>query len=169
MSILRQFLESTTIHGLAYIASTAKLSRLIWILVVIIGFSTAGFLIYQSFQSWEESPITTTIETLPISEIKFPKVSVCPPKNTLTNLNYDILKTKDMTLDRQVRDQLFREALEIIDSSHSNITKKIFRKVEDKNVFKNWYYGFSQMQMPYFGQSNEIHYNISTSATSGIL
>ena len=82
MERVRTFLETSTIHGLNYISTTRKYSRLFWILIVIVGFSGAGFLINESFQSWSESPVKTTIETLPIAEIKFPKVTVCPPKNT---------------------------------------------------------------------------------------
>ena len=57
----------------------ARLQRLFWIIVVLSGFTASGVLIYQSFQSWDESPVvTTTMETYPISEINFPKVAVCP-------------------------------------------------------------------------------------------
>ena len=86
MEVVRTFLESSTIHGVGYISSTRKNSRLFWIFVVILGFTGAGLLIRSSFTSWSESPIKTTIETLPISEITLPKVTVCPPKNTFTNL-----------------------------------------------------------------------------------
>ena len=88
MENVTAFLESSTIHGLTYIsAANKKILKLFWILVVTAGFIGAGALIYDSFQSWAESPVKTTIETHPISEITFPKVTVCPPKNTYTNLN----------------------------------------------------------------------------------
>ena len=54
-------------------------------------------MISQSFESWTASPITTTIETLPIEQVEFPKISVCPPKNTFTNLNYDLMRVENMT------------------------------------------------------------------------
>ena len=76
METLITFLESSTIHGLAYIPTGRRHVRLFWILVVIAGFSGAGYLIYESFQSWAESPITTTIETLPIKDITFPKINI---------------------------------------------------------------------------------------------
>ena len=85
MEVVKSFFESSTIHGLAYIATRKKYVRLFWILVVMAGFSEAGFLIYTSFRAWDESPVKTTIETLPITEITFPKVTVCPPKNTYTH------------------------------------------------------------------------------------
>ena len=63
------FLESSTIHGLTYISTTRKYARLFWILVVIAGFVGASLLIKEAFYSWSESPIKTTVETLPISEM----------------------------------------------------------------------------------------------------
>ena len=91
MEYVANFLESSTIHGLAYIATSRKYVRLFWIVVVIAGFTVAGILIQTSFQSWNDSPVKTTIETHSISKITFPKVTVCPPKNTYTDFNYDLM------------------------------------------------------------------------------
>ena len=105
---IRLFLESSTIHGLAHISTFRKYVRLFWIVVVIAGFTGAGVLINTSFQSWDESPIMTTIETLPIKDFKFPKLTVCPPKDTYTNLNIDIVMLENMTLDENTRKELHR-------------------------------------------------------------
>ena len=123
MKEFQVFLESSTIHGLAYIATGRKFVRLFWIVVVIVGFTGSGALIYKSFQSWADSPVKTTIETKPITNITFPKVTVCPPKNTLTYLNYDLIRAENMTLDNDTRDELSKYAMEIIhdDLYHSII------------------------------------------------
>ena len=81
MDHVKEFLDNSTIHGLSFISSTRRWSRLFWILVVIGGFSGAGYMIYTSFHNWGQSPISTTIETLPISELTLPNVTVCPPKS----------------------------------------------------------------------------------------
>ena len=91
MGGIKLFLESSTIHGLTYISTEKKISKLLWIFIVIAGFSTAGLLILQSFKSWAESPVSTTLETLPVSEVPLPRVTVCPPQNTFTNLNFDLI------------------------------------------------------------------------------
>ena len=97
MEGVRLFLESSSIHGLSYISSTRKYLRLFWILIVTIGFGCAANLIFASFKSWAISPVSTTIETLPLSEMKLPKVTVCPPKNTFTDLNYDLMLAENKT------------------------------------------------------------------------
>ena len=82
MEILREFLESSTIHGISYI-STAQtgLGKAFWSLVVIISFLGAIYLIHDSYSDWQESPIATTISTHPIAELDFPTVTVCPPRH----------------------------------------------------------------------------------------
>merc|ERR1719232_248298 len=115
MEGLRTFLESSTIHGLTYISTTRNYARLFWILVVITGFVGASWMIKKSYDSWSESPVKTTVETLPIAEIKLPKVTVCPPKNTFTDLNYDLMMIENMTLTEEMRDEMFKYAVEVIE------------------------------------------------------
>ena len=50
-----------------YLSQNRRNVRLIWIIVIISGFVGSVILIYQSFQSWSESLVTTTIETRPIT------------------------------------------------------------------------------------------------------
>ena len=70
MDTVTNFLESSTIHGLVYMSTEKKrFVKIFWILVVIGGFTGAGVMIYNSFQSWAESPVKTTIETHPVTEI----------------------------------------------------------------------------------------------------
>ena len=46
---VKEFLQSSTIHGLAYIATTDnKLARLFWVFVVICGFTGAAVIIWES-------------------------------------------------------------------------------------------------------------------------
>ena len=106
MGSVNSFLESSTIHGVSYIASPNRAVKLFWILVVTSCFSLAFYLISESFKSWASNPITTTIEQVPIKEIKFPKVTVCPPKNTYSNLNYDLMMADQNKLDDTTRDHL---------------------------------------------------------------
>ena len=105
MEGLSLFLESSSIHGFANISTARKYARLFWLFVVASGFLGGGLLIKSSFDSWSESPVKTTVETLPIADIKFPKVTVCPPKNTFTDLNYDLMMTENMTLTQEMRDE----------------------------------------------------------------
>ena len=167
MEGVRVFFESSTIHGLTYISTTSRLVKIFWILVVIGGFTGAGVLIYQSFQAWNESPVTTTIETLPITEITFPKVTVCPPKNINTNLNYDLMRIQNLTLDNDTRDDLTHLAVELLwDTLHSNIIKNL-SKLEDTNRYYNWLRGYTEIGIPTYNPDKGITYTVNTSAISG--
>ncbi len=160
------FLESSTIHGMTYISTTRKYARLFWILVVISGFIGASLLIKESFDSWSESPIKTTVETLPISEITFPKVTVCPPKNTFTDLNYDLMMTENITLTKEMRDEMFKYALEII--NEDSFSENNWKKVYEEDRFYNWYHGYTEIKSPFYDYGR-LNIGIYTSATSGVV
>ena len=103
MDGVREFLESSTIHGFTYLAKSSRLVRIFWVGVVFTGFSVAGVLIQQAFSSWFSSPISTTIETLPISDLDFPNVTVCPPRNSFTTLIPDLLRARNINLEVEKR------------------------------------------------------------------
>ena len=166
MDDIRTYLETTTVHGLTYISTTRKYTRLFWILTVISGFFGAGYLIKESFDGWGESPVKTTIETLPISEIIFPKVTVCPPKNTFTDLNYDLMMTENMTLTDEMRDEMFKYALEVI--NEDGFSGNDWTQLHEEDRFYNWYHGYTLIEAPHY-DSDGLNIHIFTSATSGVI
>ena len=166
MARFKAFLESSTIHGLTYISSTKRYARLFWIFVVIAGFTGAIFLIYESFKSWANDPVKTYVETLPISKIKFPKVTVCPPKNTYTDLNYDLSLAENKTLTDEERDELYDYALKTI-FEHTYMDG--LDKVQEENRFFNWYHGYSKIHRASKESDGGLKYHVLTSATSGVV
>ena len=113
MEGFKEFLDSSSIHGISYISSEKRFGRLFWIFIVLIGFTGAFLLIRQSFNDWEENPISTTSETLPMSHITFPNITVCPPRNSYLNMNFDIIQSE---------------------TSRKWLTVAIFRKQQDSSV-----------------------------------
>ena len=70
-TLFQEFLETSTIHGIQHIGGEKqKLAKLVWIAIVVCGFSIAALLIMDSVKGWEESPVSTSVETLPISEVR---------------------------------------------------------------------------------------------------
>ena len=64
MEYVITFLQSSTIHGLPFIATTSRHVRFFWILVVTFGFIMSGYIIHQSFEAWNESPIKIIIKSI---------------------------------------------------------------------------------------------------------
>ena len=133
----------------------------------------AGFLIYQSFKVWSLSPVLTNIETLPISKLQFPKVTVCPPRDTFTNLNYDIEMLGDKKIDADKRDDLIQFIFdEMHDKQFENMMKNLwlFHDEED-NIFYNWYHGYTKIVLPFHNPSDtsdiDLHYKFKTSLPYG--
>ena len=128
----------------------------------------------MSFQSWSVKPISTTVETLPIGQIQFPKVTICPPKDTITDLNqvlnefgnktfqYDILN--ESTTGYQVREKFttffqnedFKRKLSKVDLFYEN------------ERYKKWYEGDSSARFPSQDWEN-WKIGILTAATSGVI
>ena len=169
MENLKLFLDSSTIHGLSYLSNTRSCSRLFWLIIVVCGFSVAGYLISKSFYNWQQSPITTTIETLPISQITFPNVTVCPPRNSFLNLNYDIIQSEKIKLDEDTRKELFEHAKELIQESIYEEVLKNLSKMEDLDRFSNWYQGLTKIELPLIDKDNndQFYFPLTTSATTG--
>ena len=106
-SHFREFLESSTIHGLVHI-STAKsrAGRAAWVAIVVACFAVAISMITSSYKEWQESPVSTTITTHPITELDFPTVTVCPPRGSNTALNHLLEKVKDVKFTKKERQEL---------------------------------------------------------------
>ena len=150
MENIKLFLETSTIHGLGFIHSSKyKALKVFWILVVLVGFIGSGVMIYQSFQAWDDSPVKTTIETNPIADITFPKVTVCPPKNTFTDLNYDLMMIEEKNLHNDTRNELLKFAYELLHSlNHKHLIEK-FSNFVDNDRYYNWYHGLTDISIPF--------------------
>merc|ERR1719150_1569621 len=100
LATFREFLESSTIHGLVHISTAkSKAARAVWVAIVVACFATAIHMITSSYKEWQESPVSTTITTHPITDLQFPDVTVCPPweSNTAVNHLLEMLKGVNFT------------------------------------------------------------------------
>ena len=146
----REFLQSSTIHGLAYIGSDRSQVRLFWIFVVITGFSAAGLMIDQAFSSWADSPISTTIETRPITDLDFPNVTLCPPRNSYTSLIPDLVRARKMIFDEKKRKELsdFVPAA-VFEENYNAKYQEFLEYSQSEGQYLNWYTGISNITLPY--------------------
>ena len=111
MDHIREFLETSSIHGLSYIpTSNYKVVKAGWVATIAIGFGFAFFLIQSSFSNWSESPVATTIIPRSVESLEFPNVTVCPPKGINGALRYDLMRTANMSL-KQTRRTKLKELL----------------------------------------------------------
>ena len=143
---LENFLSSSTIHGLAHIPASRRLWRVFWVCIVLAGFSFSSFLIMMSFKGWQESPITTSIAIKPITELVFPNITVCPPRDTDTSLNLFLEMAEKTVLDNKIREELveffYENALEIgYDELYRNLTKFL-----ETDGLRKWYNGLSTIR-----------------------
>ena len=126
---IREFLESSTIHGLVHI-STAKsrAARVAWVVIVVASFAFAISMITNAYLEWHESPVSTTITTHPITELEFPTVTVCPPRGSNTAVNHLLEKVKDVNFTEEERQQLLSISKEVFLETPN---KKYARQMEE--------------------------------------
>ena len=150
MKGVKEFLESSTIHGLVYIStSKTTLVKALWTVIVISGFLAASKLIYDSFLDWAEAPVGTSEETFSVEKMSFPKLTVCPPNGTHTALNYDLQKLANKTLKHSLRKELFEEAKLLVEERESWEIMAENRAYKEENRFRNWYNGISRVSLQY--------------------
>ena len=81
MERINKFLKSSSIGGLSYIStSNTKAEKISWLAVVLTSISVTTYLTTVAVINWSNYPVATTIESFPITEVIFPKITVCPPK-----------------------------------------------------------------------------------------
>ena len=135
---LKEFLETSTIHGLAYIASApSKISKGFWFLVVIVGFSSAFYLINDSYNDWQASPVATSISTHPLAGLHFPLVTICPPEGSNTALNYDLVRARNITLTEKNREYLVNVTAHfLIDKPSQDFVHLTRSLLNEKNILE---------------------------------
>ena len=167
MEEVKAFLETSTIHGINHVITSRKCSKYFWIFVVFSGFLVAGFLISESFQNWRKSPISTTVETLPISQITFPNVTVCPPTHSFLNLNYDIMNSEKQ-LENKTRKDLLAYTADVLQDEFYEEVMTNLSEVQDPERFYNWYNGYTDIEYQTLDTyNNKYEHIVRTSATSG--
>ena len=78
---VKDYSESTTIHGIGYIfeSGVTALERLLWICVVCFGTGMAISLAIVAYINWKDNPVLTTVGTTghPIEKVEFPAITIC--------------------------------------------------------------------------------------------
>ena len=135
MDILKEFLNTSTIHGLAYISNvSSKTGKALWLIIVIAGFCTAGYLIASSYQDWESSPVSTSISTHPIASLPLPIITICPPENSNTVLNVDLVRAGNITLAEADREALINVSRQFLIHEPSYAFVELARKMANKEA-----------------------------------
>ena len=143
---IKEFLDTSTIHGLAYISSTKGPPKVFWTTVVVCCFLTAGLMISSSFSNWFDNPIATTEKTLSVKEVTFPTITVCPPRNTFTNLNWDLIKGQNLTIDEQTRNSMRYTMYEVIHGEFVKETMAAFAFYNEESKSRNYYHGYDELR-----------------------
>ena len=155
LAVCRDFLESSTVHGLVYISTAkSKAARIAWATIVVACFAIAFYMITSSYKEWQESPVSTTITTYPITELKFPTVTVCPPRGSNTALNNLMEKVKDVNFDKREKQDLLDISKEVFLEIPSKRQGELFNKLLTTDNIRSIANG--QASMPEFDEDEGV-------------
>ena len=77
-----EYAKLSSIHGFSYLSDSnpSGPSRIFWMIVVVLAISFTVFQMSSLRSQWKNNPVITTLDTiaLPIEEIEFPAVTICP-------------------------------------------------------------------------------------------
>ena len=163
MNLFKEFLETSTVHGLVYISKAKSIwAKIFWALLVVASFSLAIVLICNSFEGWSEKPVSSVISTRAIKDLNFPNVTICPPKNTNTALNYDLVQL-NVIFTASMREKVEEE----VDSTFFETDIKEYMKtllhITNENNLRAVYNGFQTIPVP-LGHSG---FQVKLSGASG--
>jgi hypothetical protein len=111
----REYASNTTAHGFSYIAEEGRSvgGRIFWSIIVIMAVAFTTIQMTILYNDWQNDPVITTLDTvsLPIEQIKFPAITICPQGSVKTILDSVLfeqlkgyIKNKNITKgDRQKR------------------------------------------------------------------
>ena len=78
---LKNYASNSTVHGINYVfdEELSILERLIWFVIVFVFGCVAMYLVYESYNTWQDNQVITTLKTVtkPVTELAFPAVTIC--------------------------------------------------------------------------------------------
>ena len=82
----KEYSQSTTIHGFAYIGEDDLFTfeRIIWICIVCLGVFLAIYMSVSAYVEWKNNPVLTSVATtgFPIEKVDFPAITICTQVRT---------------------------------------------------------------------------------------
>ena len=112
-------------------------------------------LINNSYSAWQESPIATTITTHPLATLNFPKVTVCPPKDSNTALYPDLMRAGNTSLTEDDRESLHSSIREIVKISALDFADNMLAATNPANL-ETAYQGYQSVPKPFGANGFEV-------------
>ena len=138
----REFASTTTAHGLAYIAEEEQPvgGRIIWSIVVILAVAFTTSQMSNLYNEWQDDPVITTLDTvaLPIEEIDFPAITICPQGS--------VKKILDSVLFKQLVEYIRNKTHTNISRAKKSISSK---KVTNPKNYNNFFLNLTLDEMLY--------------------
>ena len=129
MKTLSDYASASVIHGVAYINPSGNTTgeRILWFILVALAFAFASHEVRILYQRWQENPVITVLDTvtLPIEEIEFPAVTICPQGSSKDIMNAALFE--------QFKNFVFDKTENLTNFEKSKISRK--REVDESQLY----------------------------------
>ena len=75
-------------------------------------------------------------------------MTVCPPRNSFTNLNPDIVRSSKISLSEEQRQALSQQVSEVVFTSNMESKLATYTEYEEAERYRNQYQGLSRILLP---------------------
>ena len=123
----KDYASSTTVHGISYVFDDRHpiVARLFWTICVILAFSLTTYQMTSLYTQWEDNPVITTLDTvaLPIEDIEFPAVTICPQgsvKQIMDNVLFKQLR--EYIIEKRAKENRRKRSVSGVGISLGNLT-----------------------------------------------
>ena len=125
----KEYASQTTIHGIAYVESSRGVERFLWFVVVVAAIAFTGFQTYRLYTDWQNEPVVTTLDTIamPIKDIRFPAVTICPQGTISSALDAVLLKQLREYITNKTSSTPSRSKRSLLERFDINITEDLLR------------------------------------------
>ncbi|CAL8136814.1 unnamed protein product [Orchesella dallaii] len=146
-TVVSEFLTESSLHGLKYIGEPQRhiVERAFWIVTFIVGVAAAGYLIYEVFDRYEETPVIVSFQSKEqsVDTIPFPAVTFCFNMQFTKEKVESLNRSRDAFVKGEPEYDAISEKLDLIDSIWKS-RKSFFRAYSGNIVYyltaRNDYY-----------------------------
>ena len=113
------YASATTIHGISYLSNeNSKIERFLWLVVVVAAMMFTLLQTTTLYADWQNEPVIRTLDSIiPITDVEFPAVTICPQG----------------TIDRALDAVLFKQLKEYIANRTFETSGRTKRKATENN------------------------------------
>ena len=127
----RGYASQTTIHGISYLFESLRgIENHLWFIVVVAAMMFTIFQTSNLYTHWQNEPVITTLDTIavPVKDIRFPAVTICPQGTITSALDAVLFKQLKEFIANKTLESSQKKKRSASDNDDLRITEELLRE-----------------------------------------